>query len=275
MTKFSSQLLYKTARALKSVGMLEQAASACKLAVKRGNHEKARRLLSRLELPGEDYFALLARIHAHLKPRTYVEIGVAKGFSIRLASPHTAALGVDPHPKLEVPTGPNVRIFAETSDDFFASHDVIAELSGKRVELSLIDGMHQFEYALRDFINLERLSGPGSVVLIHDCYPIDELSAARDRRTEFWSGDVWRLIPILKKHRPDLAVHTIATRPSGLGVVMNLQPSSTVLMQNLSSIIAEGHDMSFSILTGRKSETLNAFPNDWPKIRKLLDTVRH
>ena len=47
-----------------------------------------------------------------------------------------------------------------TSDDFFASHDLAQVLGGRPVDLAYIDGMHQFEFALRDFMNLERYVGP-------------------------------------------------------------------------------------------------------------------
>ena len=110
------------------------------------------------------------------------------------------------------------------------------------------------------------------MILIHDCYPLDELSAARKRSTDFWSGDIWRLIMILKKYRPDLSVHTIATRPTGLGVIFNLDAPSTVLGHNLPNLISEGAAMDFSLLAGRKAEALNLFPNDWGKVRELLDS---
>ena len=113
-------------------------------------------LLAAIDLPGEDYFRILERVQGHLRPRTYVEIGVAEGSSIRLAGPGTRAIGVDPKPHLKFELGPNVSIFAETSDAFFARHDLRAELGGLPVDLAFIDGMHHFEFALRDFFNLER-----------------------------------------------------------------------------------------------------------------------
>lgn len=110
-------------------------------------------LQAKILLKGDDYFALLAQIHTHLRPRTYVEIGVFKGESLRLALSTTQAIGIDPEPRLMAPPGPTQRVFAETSDRFFATHDLAAELGGLPVDLAFIDGMHHFEFALRDFIN--------------------------------------------------------------------------------------------------------------------------
>ncbi len=235
------------------------------------NYSPAHTLLSTIELPGEDYFRLLERVHLHLKPRTYVEIGVAKGESIRLVDPATRAFGVDPNPRLQFEVGPNVRIFAETSDAFFAGHDVRTELGGLPVDLAFIDGMHQFEFALRDFMNVEPLCTPGSTILIHDVYPLDAPTATRERATAFWSGDIWRLVLLLRKHRPDLEVHTIAAAPTGLAVVRNLDPGSTYIRERLDALIEEYLAVDFSVLDGRKAEHLALFPNDWWQIRALLD----
>jgi len=48
------------------------------------------------------YYALLDRLHDHLRPRGYVEIGVADGHSLGLTRPGTVAVGVDPDPGPEV-----------------------------------------------------------------------------------------------------------------------------------------------------------------------------
>ena len=132
--------------------------------------------------------------------------------------------------------------------------------------------MHRFEYALCDFINIERLSRPDSVILIHDCFPLDAQTAKRDRCTTFWSGDIWRLILLLRKYRPDLAVHTISTPPTGLGMIFNLDPASRILSDKLDAIVAEYLAVDYSVLDGRKRELLNAGPNDWDSITALLDS---
>src|SRR5690606_25190786 len=103
------------------------------------------RLLSSLSLTGEDYLTVLSRLHEHLRPRTYVEIGVFRGKSMQLVRPETTAIGVDPEPRLDAPLPPNARLFVETSDAFF-ERDVRAELGGLPVDFAFIDGMHRFEY---------------------------------------------------------------------------------------------------------------------------------
>ena len=227
-------------------------------------------LQAQIRFGGEHYLQVLARILDAVKPRTYVEIGVALGDSLRLVKAPTLALGVDPEPQLASPLAGNHKVFAETSDAFFAGRDPRAELGGLPIDLAFIDGMHHFEFALRDFANLERYSTPGSIILIHDCYPLDRETADRERHRDFWSGDIWRLIVLLKKYRPDLAVHTIATAPTGLGLVRNLDPGSRLLLERHDQLYEEFLSLDYAYLDDDMAGKLNLFPNDWARIRTLL-----
>jgi hypothetical protein len=234
------------------------------------NFSPAHGLLSNLDLPGPSYLELFPKIHSLLQPRTYMEIGVADGSSIALARPETRAIGVDPEPKIGRPLGPRTEIRSATSDKYFATHDVRAELDGLPIDLAFIDGMHQFEFALRDFINIEKNSSPQSTILIHDCYPLNRITAERERQTTFWSGDIWRLILILRKYRPDLSVNVIATAPTGLGVVRGLDPASRVLYERLDEIVREFLALDYSVLAADKAGMLALHPNDWEKVKAIL-----
>jgi tetratricopeptide (TPR) repeat protein len=227
-------------------------------------------LQAQIRLPGEGYFQVLRRIHDLLKPRTYLEIGVAAGDSLRQVKAPTIAIGVDPEPQLAAPLEPNQRVFAETSDAFFAGHDVRAELGGQPLDLAFIDGMHHFEFALRDFANVERLCTPQSTILIHDTYPLDRVTAERDRLRTFWSGDVWRLVVLLKKYRPELAIHTLATAPTGLTMVRNLDPGSRLIFERHDELCREFLAVDYSSIEQDMAGKLNLFPNDWTRIRALL-----
>lgn len=227
-------------------------------------------LMAQITLPGPRYLRLLPSIHAQLQPRTYIEIGVSTGRSIALVRPETRAIGIDPEPQISVPLGERTTIHACTSDEYFSSSLVKFELGGLPLDLAFIDGMHHFEFALRDFIHIEKLCTPQSTILIHDCYPFDRRSAERERQATFWSGDIWRLVLLLKKYRPELRIHTIATAPTGLGVVRGLDPSSRVLEQNIEAIVAEFMALDYAVLDGDKAGMLNLYPNDWEKILPLL-----
>ena len=202
------------------------------------------------------YYKTLRRLHEVLTPESYLEIGIRKGDSLALATTAAVAIGIDPKPMLSKPTASNAKIFAFTSDEFFATHDVRAELGGRDLDLAFIDGMHLFEYVLRDLANLERCSSPGTVIVLHDCLPVDELSASRERTTSLWTGDVWKVVPILRRYRPDLSLTIIDSSPSGLVIVEGLDASSKVLDGNAASIVDEFTPLGFRHFEKSRTEML-------------------
>ena len=111
--------------------------------------------LARLRWPGPDYLAWLSHFHASRRPPVYLEIGVATGRTLALARPPTRAIGIDPAPVVEAEFTAETHFYRETSDRFFSENRLARLLDGDPVALALIDGLHTFEQALKDFINLE------------------------------------------------------------------------------------------------------------------------
>jgi hypothetical protein len=236
-----------------------------------GTVELLDQIYKRCVPPDLPYFEMLDRVHQHLVPRTYVEIGVSTGRSFTLALPGTRCIGIDPNPNLLFAAGHGNRIFAETSDEFFEKHDLAGLLDGIPLDLAFIDGMHLFEFALRDFINLERASHADTTILIHDCLPVSEATAERERATDLWSGDVWRLIVLLGQWRPELDVAVVDWAPTGVGVVRGLDPSSTVLSDHYDEIVAQYLAMPYAALDdGTMDEQLHRVPGTWPTVEALL-----
>jgi hypothetical protein len=166
------------------------------------------------------------------------------------------AIGIDPVPMLPRPAASNAEIFAMTSDDFFAKCDVREVLGSRDLDLAFIDGMHLFEYVVRDFANVERCATPDTVVVLHDCLPIDAPSAARDRTTALWTGDVWKAVLVLRRYRPDLRLTVIDAPPSGLVIVRGLDPASTVLNDSVESILEEYTGLGFDHWERHRGEVL-------------------
>ena len=208
------------------------------------------------------YYGLLRRAHQILEPERYLEIGVHEGHSLAFVQTGTRSVGVDPEPKVENPPENSV-IVSATSDAFFADPDLV-DLLGGPVDLAFVDGLHLYEQTLRDFINVEHHADPDGVILIHDCLPIDEMTAARERTTVVWSGDVWKVVVALRRHRTDLTVTTVDVEPTGLAIVTGLDPNSTVLADDYAAIVEELADLTFDDLeaVGRR-EMLGVVAGDW------------
>lgn len=222
-----------------------------------------------VETRSRTYLDLLDRIHRAVLPRGYVEIGVRDGASLAIALPGTRAVAIDPVPIIDKKHSRHTRVFQLTSDDYFASRDLLADLDRALLDMAFIDGMHLFEFALRDFMHIERLAHADTVVLVHDCYPVDEATAERDCTTECWSGDVWKLITCLKESRPDLRISVVDVPPTGLAIIAGLNPASTVLADRYDDLFRRYVDAPYATL-GDKAATLNRIDNDWSKIAPLL-----
>lgn len=199
----------------------------------------------------------LKELHKVSGNRTYLEIGVNDGRSLRLS--RVPSVAVDPAFKVVTEIRCDVHLVRATSDDFFARPDPLSHLKGGRhplrnlrrgrhpfgywrrpvIDLAFIDGMHLFEYALRDFMNVERHADWTSVIVFDDMLPRNADEAARDRHTDAWTGDVYKLADILARYRPDLLAVPVDTRPTGQLVVFGADPRSTVLRDRYDEIVAE------------------------------------
>lgn len=203
-------------------------------------------------LGGPPYLEVLANVHRRLRPRTYFEIGSRRGSSLRVAN--CASLAVDPNFQLEdgvVASKPICILHQSTSDEFFASRDPIAIL-GARIDVAFIDGLHVFDFALRDFIGTERSVNPGSMIVLDDCCPSDFYMARHTLVPEvvqptkykrYWTGDVWKVIPILREYRPDIDLRVVDTRPTGLAICTNLNPEDQSLAANYDEIVRRWRDV--------------------------------
>ena len=180
------------------------------------------------------------------------------------------AVGVDPNPRPRHRLQPNTLVFAEKSDDFFASHRREEVFGDRRIDFAFIDGMHLYEFVLRDFCNVERWCKASSTVVLHDCLPISPEGASRERQTAYWVGDTWKAVECLLRERPDLRIRTIPTYPSGLVVISNLNPESTVLSGKLAELEREFTSKPYPYAPGQWPEHYGLVENSARGLKEAL-----
>jgi hypothetical protein len=204
---------------------------------------------------GVQYTDFIKQMASALGARSYLEIGTSEGGS--LAGIGCDSVSVDPGYRINrdvIGRKKRAFFFQMTSDEFFVDHD-LAHYLPRGVDLAFIDGMHRFEFVLRDFINAERRCHARSIILLHDCLPrncrmaervarIDESEAAETRFD--WTGDVWRLLPALLRYRPDLRLLMLDCPPTGLVACTRLDPASTVLADTYHAIVDEFADLDLA-----------------------------
>lgn len=194
---------------------------------------------------GLGYLKFLKRVHATLDPKWYLEIGTSRGDSLALSKARSIAIDPKFRLKHDVFTGKDeLRMFQMPSDTYFQDNG--EHRNHPKIDLAFLDGMHLFEFLLRDFMGTEKVARKNGTIILHDCVPMSYAAADRnwDRKvTKQWTGDVWKVVPILREYRPDLTVRVIDCPPSGMCVITGLDPKSTVLTDHYDEILAKYSDM--------------------------------
>ncbi|MEX0387230.1 class I SAM-dependent methyltransferase [Spiribacter onubensis] len=180
-------------------------------------HRKRIHLAKKIHTAG-DYKEWLSAFHSEMKPRTYLEIGVADGATLALVRPETNAVGVDPDPKIKNELLCSTRLFKTSSDDFFLKNK-IETLVGGKADLVFIDGLHEFKQVIRDVANAGNNAKDNAVILVHDVLPVDQKSASPKRKTLHWPGDVYKAVAFIKRKMPALNLDFINAYPTGLAVI--------------------------------------------------------
>ena len=199
---------------------------------------------------GTDYLFFLPWLIRAQDIANYLEIGVNMGHLMsRIEVDY--AIGVDPAfiINANVAKGKKaLHLIQKTSDRFFLEEqELLRRISP---QLAFLDGMHVFEYLLRDFINTEAASNKRSLIVMHDCLPLSPEMCHRSQTIAndltlgtpyhgWWTGDVWKIVPILRCYRPDLRIVCFDAAPTGLVCVTNLDPSSNVLNDRYLEIVEE------------------------------------
>ena len=200
-----------------------------------------------VEYGGRPYVSYIADFLEARGSSAHLEIGTFHGQS--LAPLTCTTLAIDPEFQLRHPIMGKKQaafLFQMTSDAFFEAHDPCHYLRGP-ITSAFLDGLHLFEALLRDLIHTERYCTPGGVIFLHDCLPLSVEMTVREHAdvpldgpySGWWTGDVWKLVPILRKYRPDLEMTFLDCPPTGLLMLTRLNPRDRTLEENYDRIVED------------------------------------
>ena len=201
----------------------------------------------------------------------YLEIGVFNGhIFFKIKSKFKVA--VDPEFRFEFlrklgkillnPYNIFNKYYSKTSDDFFRDEakNLFAE---KKIQLSLIDGMHEYAYVVRDVENTLNYLSDDGVIILHDCNPKTHAAGvtfeewAKRGSNDVWNGDVWKAIVHLRSLRSDINVFVLDC-DQGLGIVTKGKPENK-LNYNLQEI----SQFKFEDFDANRKQWINLKPAEY------------
>ncbi len=193
------------------------------------------------------YFpALLTALDEALGPCSYLDIGTGDGASLRSFSCDAVSIDTQIHQQPDMLRTRTRCLLVQQSSDVFFTTDILRQMFPAGLDIAYLHGLHFAESMLSDFINAELHCHPRSLILMPDCLPLNvRMAERRYRRVEdeptgdYWTGDVWKMLPILLKYRPELRLLAFDCAPTGLIAVTGLDPTSSVLRGHRAAIEAD------------------------------------
>lgn len=181
---------------------------------------------------------LLKYMFNRLQPKMFITIGDRASYVQCVPQP-ILGLGIDPWPLMSLKSlAPNQQVYPVTSDYFFHSPYMIKEL---HPDIVMITGFHRFEQVLRDIMFAEKLCNNKSVIMINNTAPLspDDIDRADITASAHQTGDVFKVIPIFKKYRPEVKVSTLIDVDKGVTIFENLDESSHILQHALVEAVGD------------------------------------
>ncbi len=104
------------------------------------------------------------------------------------------SIGVDPFFQITgnvIGKKTNIHLYQMTSDDFFRDYEP-SRIINAPIDVIFLDGLHQFEYLLRDFINSEKVTHRHGLIMLDDCLPANAEMTERTHNQEGARTGTWR-----------------------------------------------------------------------------------
>lgn len=149
--------------------------------------------------------------------------------------------------------------------------------SGRRVDISLVDGWHTYQTAYRDLVQMFDLLNDGGILVVHDCLPLSREGAAPRFRQGNWWGMTYKAFLDFVLQTPSLDYFTLDC-DHGCGVIIKNRAFGSVLGPDAPSgwlparpaddLVTRWHDvrtdvdLAYSLFEEQRTRLLRLVPAD-------------
>ena len=155
----------------------------------------------------------LERLHALLRPRAYLQLGLRRPEYVDLARCGAVLVAPDPQlPRDALAGKPWLKLYAMESDAFFARERADEVCEQEPLDLAVIDGVRSLAHLTRDLRHIEQWSNERTCAVV------------------FAGGDsnavLSQYVTLAKEHRPGLRVHLVASDADAFLVAWAFDPDA-------------------------------------------------
>lgn len=205
----------------------------------------------------------------------YLEIGTRTGSSLKYSC--SPSVAIDPFFQISddvIGEKDFCLLVQQKSEDFFTSK--LSKSFEFDCEVAFIDGMHLFEFALKDFFGAHKLSNTQCLFLFHDPLPWSIRMSTRDNSTigkqEAWVGDIWKLPFIFAEFGMKENIKLLTSGPSGLLAVFNVDHAKVAVLESAyDDVVGRWQDVPFTNETAQHMYDLGIFQTPERYLRFVRD----
>ncbi len=149
--------------------------------------------------------------------------------------------------------------------------------SGRKVDISLVDGWHTYRTAYRDLVQMFDLLNDGGILVVHDCLPLTREGASPAFHLGEWWGESYRAFLDFVLQNPSLDYVTIDC-DHGCGVIIKNRDLGAVLGPDAGSdwlparpsadlldrwnVATADADLAYTLFEDHRSALLRLIPAD-------------
>jgi tetratricopeptide (TPR) repeat protein len=213
--------------------------------------------LAQAKFPDEDIGSILSYLHSHSKFQSYLEIvNWDQDIGNSLAKTNTTTISIS-HQTLKIST--SNRYFFKAHPNLFFNKVNLSDIIQSKLGMIYIASDNDLPQFLIALIYLSDYITPKTIICVKNTYPLDGITSSERKYTSFWTGNIWKLVPVLKEFFPSINIKTLKAFPAGVSIMNNFDATAgKILRCNFPEIINYADSLHYDDFYYRQDEVLNA-----------------